>query len=588
MTAAEGAPGADPGSGQPPSRRPDVRAGSAALLPVLVCILLAAVVGAVYRPSLHAPFVFDSVNNIAQNPSIRMTRVDLASLKRAAFPDKLNLRPLSFVTFALNYRVGGLETFGYRLVNLLILLATIPAAYWLGLVVAKPHLPAASARATALGATVIWSLHPLLTNGVTYVVQRMTSLSALLSVLALGAFCSAKPAGRPRRYAAAAVLWVLAIAAKETALLLPLLALAHLWLAAPAGSAASRRLGLALGGGVAASQAALLLFSSRIVRLGWVPELPFTLAQRALTEGRVVAEYLGLFFLPLPSRLNLDHSFALSTSLHSPPSTLPAFALHALLVGAALRLGRRRPVAGFSILAFYLLQLAEGTFLPVDLIFEHRLYFPAFFLALAVADLAAWALGAVAPRRSGAALLALALAAGACLATFTYRRNVLWSDPVALWRDVASKSPANPRAQLNYGSVLAERGRHAEALDVYRRLVALAPDYQLAHYNQGNSLAALGRYRPAIASYERAIRLRPDCAACYNNLGNAHFALGSYAEAQRSYALALEHEPGNHRARFNLGLSALRLGRREAALAAYRVLAGQEPALARSLLAEIR
>ena len=563
--------------------------GRGGLLLSVAFLLVAGAAIAAYRPALHAPFVFDSVNNIAENASIRMTRVDLPSLVRAAFPsERLNLRPLAFITFALNHRVGGLDPFGYRVVNLLILLATVPAAYWLALLIVRARPPAPAARQIALSAAAVWALHPVLTNGVTYVVQRMTSLSTLFGVLALAAFCSARLERRRGRYATAAALWLLALAAKETALIFPLLALLFLWHVAPEGGRRRRNLARVLVAAAVASQVALIALSAQIVRLGWVPETGFSLAQRVLTEGRVVATYVGLFLLPLPSRLSLDYSFALSTSLFSPPSTIAAFALHALLIGGALALRRRRPVACFSALAFYLLQLAEGTVLPVDLIFEHRLYFPSLFLALAAVDLLAWGLAAVAPRRWEQALAAAVAVVALCLAFLARERNLVWADPVALWRDTVAKAPSNPRAQLNFGSALERQGRHEEALEVYRRLLKLAPDYRLAHYNEGNALQSLGRHREAIDAYRRATLLDPGCSPCYNNLGSALFQIGSLAEAQRSYTLALEHDPGNDEARFNLGLVSVRLGRREDALAAYRELARRQPELARRLLAEMR
>jgi Flp pilus assembly protein TadD len=591
---------------------------AAARLPHLFLALLAVAAVAAYSPSLRAPFVFDDHKNILENPNIRMTSVDARSLFRALTPyENLNLRPLSFLTFALNYRFGRYEPFGYHVVNLAILLLSIPAAYLLAARLGRAWLDPLQARAAALGATALWTLHPLLTNGVSFVVQRMTSLYALFSLVALLLFLRGRESRSAGSYALAAAALLCAFASKETAAVTPLLALLALWLLPREAGGSGARAGWVLAGLVAASLAGMGLAGGASLRAGWIPPPGFGMAERALTETRVVLRYLELFLLPLPSRLTFDYDFPLSTSLLAPPSTLLAVAFHAGLLALAAWLRRRRPLSAFCIFAFYLLQLPEGTFMPLDLIFEHRAYFPAFFLSLALMDLLLWGFERLRVREAGGAALAAAVAIGALWGVFGYQRNLVWADPVPLWEDTVAKSPGSARVHQNLGISLGRAGRHVEAQRELREAIRIKPDDPWAHMelsrelrdagrgdealeqartalelkpnsptannNLGLTLGAAGRPEQAVAYLQKAILLKPDFLEACNNLAGVYGMLGRYDEAAELSRRAIAIKPDYALAHFNLGVSLLRLGRVAEAAAVVRTLQRIDPALAAKL-----
>jgi tetratricopeptide (TPR) repeat protein len=613
----------------------------------LTLIAIACVV--VYFPALNGPFVFDDVNNIVENPHVRMTKLDLSSIRRAMAPyGPLNLRPLSFLTFALNHLFDGYNPFGYHVFNLAVLLLSIPAAYLLALHLGNAWLRPREARATALGATALWVLHPLLTNGVSYVVQRMTALYALFSLATLLFLVRGRLSGRPGPYALAGVSLLCALASKETALFTPLLAVLILWLLPREAGGAGPRAGWALAGLIAASQGATLLATEYALRATWIPAQAFGTAERLMTEGRVVLRYLELFLLPLPSKLTLDYAFPLSTSLLTPPSTLLAAAFHVALIASAFRVRQRRPLLAFGILAFYLLQLPEGTFMPLDLIFEHRAYLPAFFLSLALMDLLLWGIG-----RRGA--LAVAVLLGALWGGFGYQRNQTWTNPVKLWEDTVAKAPGNSRAQtnlgqayldlgnpekafgylreavrlnprsvfalVNLGSAHVESGNPEKGLEYLQEAVRLQPDYAVAHNNLGAAYMELENLRQAVECLQEAIRLKPDYIDALYNLGKTHLALGNPQEALGSLQEAVRLKPTDAEAlndlgkvygmlerpaeslecfrraiaakrnyaeaHFNLGIALLKLGRDAEATTVWRALQRIDPALAQSLGSQI-
>lgn len=606
-----------------PERAPEAAARRRPLL-LTLSLLALVVLGAAlaYRPALHSPFTFDDLRNISENPNVRMRQVDADSVLRAMTPPRnLNLRPLTFLTFALNHRFGGEEPYGYHLVNLAILLLSIGVAFLLARALASHWLAPGEADVLALATTALWALHPLLTNGVTYVVQRMTSLYTLLAMASLLLVLRAHARARPLWRVPALLLWLLAVAAKDTALYLPLLALLCFAYLLPLGSAARARAGWWLAGGIAASQIATLAVAGLMVQRGWIPPPSFSSLERLLTEGRVVLRYLGLFLLPLPSRMHLDYDFPLSASLLVPPATLVAIAVHAAALAGAFLLRRRRPLLSLGIAAFYLWQLPEGTFLPIDVIFEHRVYFPAFFLALALADALRWASEAARAPRPGAVALAAALALAAWWGTLTHQRNLMWADPVRLWGDVVRNAPNLERARMNLGLLLLRAGRDEEAGEQFRELVRLDPanpgahtnlgivqrnlgrsdealrsleaalevkaDFPEAHLQLGVTYGMLGRDREGVEALRRAVALRPWYPEAHANLGALLGKLGLLDEAAAAFEQALAHRPGYDTARYNLGLTRLRQGRETDASRHAAQLARSSPSLAAALRREI-
>ena len=329
----------------------------------------------------------------------------------------------------------------------------------------------------------------------------MTSLSALLSLASLALFLSWRGTGGVWRAAAAVGALAAAAAFKENALLIPLIALLYLWLTLPAGQR-RRWAGLTLAAAAMASQVGLFLVFSHQYAIR-----NFTPWERLLTQGRAVARYLSLIAAPLPSRLNLDYDFPLSTSLLSPWTTLPALALHVALLAAGVALARRRPLASFGILSFYLLHLMESTVAPLELVFEHRAYLPSLFLIAAAADLSWWAVETVwrGRTRAAAATAIAAVSLAACLSgVMTWQRNTVWGDATALAEDIVRKAPGNARAHNNLGERYLAQGLPSRAEASFLAASRLDPSMTEAIGNLGVVLLSSGKPREALARFTEA------------------------------------------------------------------------------------
>lgn len=428
---------------------------------LLVPLLVVAATCAVYWPGLGGGFVFDDFPNIVDNPGVRVASLQWRELLQAMFSSEAGTlqRPLAMLSFALNYHAAGMDPWAMKLTNLAIHALNAVLAWWLLrslLSLAAPQRrewPAAFAAAA-------WALHPINLLAVLYVVQRMESLAHTFVFAGLIAYLSARRAqlaGRPafsRLAGSLAAFTALGLLSKESAALLPLYALlVEAILPGLRFRGAPRQLGfvftalLVLPGAVGGTW--LLLQS---LEPSAYAHRTFTLAERLLTEPRVLCDYLRWSVFPTLQSLGLYHDdIPVSRGLLSPPSTLAAMLALAALAAAAVVLRNRRPLAALGMLWFFAAHLLTATFIPLELVYEHRNYFASVGVMLVLADLLLVAPTLPSWRRMGATLAALLLA---WFGMTTLLRAREWSDPMRFVETEALKRPHSPRAAYALGQFL--------------------------------------------------------------------------------------------------------------------------------------
>jgi tetratricopeptide (TPR) repeat protein len=531
--------------------------------------------------SVAAPFHFDDGVNIVHNPFIRWTDFDLAGAWRAATTGA-NRRPLAYLSFALNYRLGGYAPAGFHAFNLLVHAACSAALYafarrLLALHAALPsqrgsRLSDPAQRATAALGAAIFAVHPLQSQAVVYVVQRMTSLATLFYLLALIAWLAARGARAPRAralgYAACGICSALSLGSKEIAITLPAaIALVEWFFARDLDRDFARRV---LRAGVPLlALAAAALYYAYFQGPDWgYRKRDFGAGQRLLTELRVLVFYLSLFAWPDPARFSIHHAFELSRGWLDPPTTLASGGLLGALFALALATARRLRLIAFGALWFFLHHALESSFLPLELAYEHRNYLPLVGPCLAVAY--ALARAGERARLSTRLRWATALALVAALAASSAARTELWLDPAALWRDALAKAPADTRAMHNLGVALAGHRRNAEAIELYREVIRREPEHADARRNLAAIYLQQGRAETALPLLEEAQRLEPDDAYTNAALGDALRLLARPAEAETAYRRALARQPD---AQFFYGLAEVRAaqGDRAGALHWYEI-----------------
>ena len=481
----------------------------------LLLLAAAVVVIFIYMGSLSGPFVFDDEPNITENRHIRLTHLSLegiygGSVQQSPAPaprGQRQLRPELFFQRVQRCRLPFRQhphPHHQRLPGLLARPTTL-------------RTPALSsyreqAGAIACGAAILWLVHPLHTQSVAYIVQRMTSLTTLFYLLALICYADARLATTATRkhmlLALCAVSGLLALGTKEIAATLPVFIFLYEWFFFQQLKKGwlRRRLPALAGVGVV-SGVIVLIFSGFQTRSSASSHLTPDAAQapgsRVLTEFRVVVFYLSLLFWPAPSRLNLDHDIAASLSLVDPATTLLSLLLLAGLFATAVLIARREPLGAYAILWFLGNLVIESSVIRLELVFEHRTYLPSVFPAIVLVSL----LFRVLKQKWAVVALLVVLAAGGSF--WTWQRSLVWADEVTLWRDCLEKSPLKPRPYNNLGSALSKIDRFEEAAAYLARAVELKPDYDDARYNLGYVRVQLGQVDAGIRELLEAVRLAP-------------------------------------------------------------------------------
>ena len=528
---------------------------------LLLC-LLAAVVIVIYAGSLTTPFVFDDIPNIRENSNIRLTALRWDDLLQAAFQSPESARPVANLSFAINYYLHGLNLVGFHLVNILVhLLCGIFLYFFVRETLKTPMLRDRYRRSgsvwIAFFTGFIWLVHPLQTQSVAYLVQRMNSLAAMFYILSMLFYVKFRMTNSGGRkwllLVGCALAGLLALGSKQNAATLPVFIILYEWYFFQQLSFqwVRRRLPALIGLGLLVILLALMYLgtdpSARILSAYNYRE--FTLSERLLTQLRVVAFYLSLLMWPHPSRLNLDHDFTLSRSLLDPVTTAMALAAIMVLLALAILTAKKEPLLSFGILWFFGNLVIESSFLGLELVFEHRTYLPSM---MAVAGLIALIWRHV--RRVRPAALILCLVA-AVFSVWTYDRNQVWSDELLLYRDCAQKSPEKARAHNNLGAALLRRGRLAPAAAELQTALNIDPDDADARYNLGSTLVRQGNLAGGIDHFKAALRLQPNDVKTLNNLGAALVLQDRLPEAIESFEKALRINPTDGDLRKNLGIA---------------------------------
>ena len=544
--------------------------------------LLAVVVIFIYAETLSGPFIFDDRNNIRENPHTRISQITWSGLTSAAVDSPSHHRPVANISFALNYYMHGYNVVGFHAVNIIIHIISGILLYFL--VQTTFRTPALQSRYErykwiSFFSAAIWLFHPLQTQSVSYIVQRMNSLAAMFYILSFLCYAQLRVHPQDRRkwalLSGCILAGMLALGTKENAATLPLFLLLYEWYFFRDLSLKWLKEHLALLAG--------LLLLTAIVALVFLGIHPldkiwagyafrnFTPAQRLLTEMRVVIFYISLFFWPHPSRLNLDHDFALSHSLTDPITTLFSMLAIVVLLVLAVVTAKNQRLISFGILWFLGNLVIESSIFGLEIIFEHRLYLPSMMFSLVVVVLVyrwvrpAWLKPLI--------LCTLTIVA----ALWTYERNEVWGDRIAIWQDCIKKSPHKARPYNNLGAALADAGQYDKAIEQYHKALQINPYYPNAYTNLGFALAKQGKVEQSITQFLKALELKPRDYETLSNLGVALLMQNRQAEALEYLSEAVALNPYFAKAHNNLGVALNRLGRAQDAIDQYSIALQLDP-----------
>ena len=511
----------------------------------------------IYSNTFNASWHFDDYPNILDNSNLHIKNLQLKTIYKTFFgrsgtvSDSL-YRPVSCLTFALNWYFGEDSVTGYHIINITIHILT---AFFLYLAILKlfksPNLKdkfKGNEHFIALLTAVLWVVNPIQTQAVNYIVQRMTSLAAMFYVFGIYFYINTRVTYSLKRrilFIIGCILsFILAIGSKENAAMLPLaLLLLEIIFFQDIGIKRTRRLffGIAAVAGVLVFTMGLLLFmkGDPLFFLKGYAYRPYSFAERLMTESRIVIYYLSQIFYPTPYRLSIQHDVLISTGLLKPLTTLPAILVVILLVGTGLFLVKKRPIIAFAILFFFLNHVIESTIIPLEIMYEHRNYLPTIFLFFPVSTALVKVANYYREKKHFIYLLEISLISFLiiCLCGMTYLRNMVWATEKTLWEDALVKAPNNAKPLQNMAAYYESIGQMNKALELYEL---------------------------SLSSYQE--RPKHSKSLSFNNMGNIYLSKGEYEKAIRYYYKALNIYNSQQRARFNMVLALIKMGKWEASL----------------------
>jgi len=466
---------------------------------LLIVIGLLVFGGLVFVPGVDGPFVFDDQPNLLSNEYLKIDKLDWGAFQKAAYSSYAGpfKRPIPMASFALNsYFAGGLHgAFWFKVTNIAIHIVNGILLFWFlhllfaRFVVAYPKnfrsLAKNKKRVFWLAGTIalLWLVHPIQLTSVLYVVQRMVSLAALFTLLALICYLIARERLRLKEWRAASTYGIgvvasgfAAVLSKENALVLPfLIVLLELFLfhsEPPFGRLRTlpRRTRQIVAGVAVVATVAAITWVIHHAAAGYAIR-DFTMIERLLTEARVLWFYISLIVAPRLTDLGLNHDdIALSTSLVAPWSTLPAVIGIVALIALAFMQRDRFPLLGIGILWFFAAHSLESSVFALEIAHEHRNYLPSVGILLPLVHIADYLWQKTKNQMVPLALMViLTVAVGAV----SLVRSDQWSSVHELARFEAMHHPLSARAKAYLATSLAQRGHYEEAMVATRHAAQL-------------------------------------------------------------------------------------------------------------------
>jgi len=541
-----------------------------------------------YSNSFTGPFIFDDVLSITENPTIQHLWPIWQCLS-AKHSGGLTVegRPIINLSLAINYALDGLQVWGYHAFNLAIHI--LAALTLLGIVrrtLLQPTLRerfGAAANGLALATAVLWMVHPLQTESVTYVIQRAESITGLFYLLTLYGFIRGTESQRPGPwYGLALAACALGMASKEVMVSAPVMVMLYdrAFLSGSIAEAWRRRWRLYLGLAATWILLGLVLVSGQLPATWTTAQhLGLTWWQYLLTEPGVILHYLRLSVWPHP--LCFDY-YGWPMAITGASILLPALVL-VILLGATAWSWKKNTAWGFVGAWFFLILAPSSSVIPLDSpAYEHRMYLP----LAAVVVLVVLGIHALVGRRS----LVVFTAAAIGLGLLTWQRNQDYRSELAIWADTIAVRPDNPRAHNYLGAALWKAGKIQEAISQYKQALELKPDYPDAHYNLGNALFAFGRVQEAAGHWAQAVRIDPDYVDARNNLGAFLAQTGRFPAAIEQFEWVLRITPDDPEVHYNLAVALEQTGRVPEAIQQYEQALRLKPDYidARNRLARLR
>lgn len=564
-----------------------------AVIPLLLITILSALV---YSNTLKSPFQLDDNYLIGDNFTIKDFSYFLepSRVKDSPFYSALIGRYAGYLTFALNYKIHGLNVYGYHITNTLIHILNGLLVYLLvSLTFKTPFLMESSLKKhsglIAIFSSLLFVSHPVQTEAVTYIFQRLASLVTSFYLLSLVCYikhrtteqqptAGGNPNSRAIDHSPAALLRdcatapyifsilfaVLAMKTKENAFTLPLVISAYefSFFKGPVRQRILRLLPLLM---------TLLIIPITLTGtdkpvVSMVTEMTdaargdisISRSDYLFTQFRVIATYIRLLFFPLDQ--TFDYDYPVFNSFFNTEVFLSFLFLLSVL-GSGIYLFYRSRITdhalrliAFGIFWFFMTLLVESSIIPIPMIIcEYRVYLPSAGPFISIVTGAFLLAGGFDEKRTKIITTSFFVPLLILFSIAAYARNAVWDNRISLWEDVVKKAPNKERGHTNLANAYKAEGMADKAKKHFEIAANLKPDSAKANYNLAVILWAEGSENKAMEHYKEALRLAPNYAEAHNNLGVAYKTRGMTDKAIEHYEAALKLRSNYVEAHNNLG-----------------------------------
>ena len=523
------------------------------ILHVAIIIILGLIVYSnTYSGSMH----LDDISSIMFNRAIQNDWT-IASIWKYS-----QNRFLPYLSLAVNYKWGELDTLGYHVFNIIIHLTNGLLVYWLTqLIFSTPAMKAHAGLKSKIAffTAVLFISHPLATQSVTYITQRIAAMAALFYFFSMALYIKGRITEVNAKYlylTGAIITAILSFLSKENSYTLPfsilLLELFFFNTEKIRINLKSKSTIIAILVSVGFISFAVLKFSTAVFK---TLKPDFTTDYKTissvdylLTQLSVIPKYIQLLILPINQ--NLDYDYPLANSFFE-FSTIVGCLIILALLSLAIYLVNKNRIVSFGILFFFLAVSIESSIIPIaDLIFEHRTYLPSFGFFILLSSLLL-TLPSLQKKQLGIGILSIVVLINSVLA---YNRNKIWENDELLWTDVISKSPNKVRPYNSRGSYYWLNEQNEEAIKDYSKAIALHPDYLEAYFNRAQVYYKQKRWAEAINDYKELIRLDSNNVDWYLTQANMYQTLKNSAAALIDYNKILQLDPKNSATYYNRGV----------------------------------
>jgi len=537
-------------------------------LPVLLGIVVLAAV-LVYLNSLQGGFVFDDIHLIAENRVIKSFR-NIPQILGFTGGEPLQ-RPVRHLSYMIDYQFTGLNPIGYHISNILFHVLTCLLVFFLArrLIGRERIFP-------AFVAALIFAVHPVHTDAVSYISGRRDILSTLFFILGFILFIKYRTQGKFGFLLFAYLMYIIACFSKEMAITLPVVFILYDWMTEERGGRDWK---------------SFFLVPFRILRKYWWQYLLFFITallfayytvfilkvsnQKAyyggnvflnfLTVGKILAYYIYLLILPL--KLSITYSFPITHHLGDPVAWLAAVLVLALAAASVWAM-KKSSWVGFLGIWFFITLLPVCHIIPHhDLIAEHYLYLPSFAFCLLL-GMGLERLYLVRKTRTLAYVMLVFIVLA--YSARTVIRNRDWRDAVTVWKKTIEIFPNNGVAHFNLGATYNLQGKSDLAIEELTRAYRITPSNPMIQLNL--AIAYQGKGMPAEAEkyYQKGLAMDPTMYKARINLGILNQSQRNPKAAEQQYRKILEEAPNNFEAHTNLGIIYGDAGRLDEAIAELR------------------